>query len=153
MFILTARIPKKKLITGSAAVLCCCAVAAALLLLTGGHSVAVSAQAEKVRSNDDRLAYFSSLGWQTSPLPIRTEELLVPDKFDDSYTEYLALQSQQGFDLTALCGKRVKCYTYELTNHPGDVPAQISILVYRDRVVGGQIQGSDGSFVLPLVGA
>lgn len=52
------------------------------------------------------------------PQPIATEELLIPETFDESYTGYLKLQSDQGFALTQYCGKRVKRYTYQLTNYP-----------------------------------
>ena len=57
-----------------------------------------------------------------------------------SYEEYLALQQSQGFDLTELCGKRVKRCTYELTNYPtGETGVQISLLIYKNKVVGGEV--------------
>ena len=78
--------------------------------------------------------------------PIATEELLVPGQFDDSYTDYLKLQEDQGFDLARYCGKRIKRYTYQLTNYPSrDEPMQIALLIYKNRVIGGQIQSSSGS--------
>ncbi len=149
MFIVTARLPKKKLLAGSATVLGCFAVVAAALVLTlGGRAVAASAEVKNIRTNDDRLAYLGGLGWQVSPQPIATEELLIPEKFDDSYADYLKLQADQGFDLNQYCGKRVKRYTYQLTNYPGqDEPVQVALLIYKNRVVGGQIQSSSGSFV------
>ena len=42
--------------------------------------------------------------WQTSSQPIATEELLIPEEFDESYTGYLQLQADQGFDLTQYKG-------------------------------------------------
>ena len=149
MFIVTARLPKKKLLAGSATVLGCFAVVAAALVLTlGGRAVAASAEVKNIRTNDDRLAYLGGLGWQVSPQPIATEELLIPEKFDDSYADYLKLQADQGFDLNQYCGKRVKRYTYQLTNYPGqDEPVQVALLIYKNRVVGGQIQSSSGSFL------
>lgn len=149
MIIVTARIPKKRLLAGAATALCCCAVVAAALILTlGGRAVTVSAEVKNIRTNDDRLAYLSGLGWQVSPQPIATEELLIPAEFDDSYAGYLKLQEDQGFNLAQYCGKRVKRYTYQLTNYPAqDEPVQIALLVYKNRVVGGQIQSSSGSFL------
>lgn len=149
MFIVTARLPKKKLLAGSATVLGCFAVVAAALVLTlGGRAVAASAEVKNIRTNDDRLAYLGGLGWQVSSQPIATEELLIPEQFDDSYAGYLKLQEDQGFDLTQYQGKRVKRYTYQLTNYPGQTePVQISLLIYKNRVVGGQIQSSSGSFL------
>ena len=149
MFIVTARLPKKKMLAGGFTALCCCAaVAAALLLTLGGRAVTASAEVKNIRTNDDRLAYLGGLGWQVSPQPIATEELLIPKEFDDSYAGYLKLQEDQGFDLTQYRGKRVKRYTYQLTNYPTqDEPVQIALLIYKNRVVGGQIQSASGSFL------
>ena len=153
MLIVTARLPKKKLLAGAATALACLVVVAAALVLTvGGRAVAASAEVKNIRSNDDRVAYLNSLGWQVSQQPIATEELLIPEEFDESYAGYLKLQSDQGFDLGQYCGKRVKRYTYQLTNYPTqDEPVQIALLVYKNRVVGGQIQSASGSFLHGLV--
>lgn len=61
-----------------------------------------------IKSNEDRIVFLSGYGWEVSQDPLSTEELLIPKEFDDSYTDYLALQSEQGFDLTKYQGKRVK---------------------------------------------
>ena len=148
MIIFTARIPKRRLLAGASAALCCVFAVLAFALTLGGRAVAASAEVKNVRDNDDRLAYLNGLGWQTSSQPIATEELLIPEEFDESYTGYLQLQADQGFDLTQYKGRRVKRYTYQLTNYPAqDEPVQISLLIYKNRVVGGQIQSSSGSFL------
>lgn len=154
MFIVTARVPRRRLLAGAVTVLCCClAVATALVLTLGGRAVTAAAEASNIRSNEDRIAYLNELGWQVSETPITTEELLIPERFDESYNDYLALQSGQGFDLTRYCGKRIKRYIYEVTNYPDpEAGAQAALLVYRNRVIGGQLQAADGSFVLPLSG-
>lgn len=148
MFIITARLPKKQLLAAGAAALCCVFAALAFAFTLGSRAVAVSAEVKNVKDNDDRLSYLSGLGWQVSEQPIATEELLIPQEFDDSYQGYLKLQADQGFDLTQYRGKRVKRYTYQLTNYPTqDEPVQIALLIYKNRVVGGQIQSSSGSFL------
>lgn len=148
MFIVTARLPKKRLLAGAVA-LCCCGLAVLALAFTlGGRAVAVSSEVKNIKDNDDRLAYLNGLGWQVASQPIATEELLIPEQFDDSYADYLKLQEDQGFDLTQYQGKRVKRYTYQLTNYPTrSEPVQIALLIYKNRVVGGQIQSSSGSFI------
>ena len=89
------------------------------------------------------MAYLESYGWQVSADPIAVEELLIPDEFDETYDQYLALQSEQGFDLTKYQGKRVKRYTYEITNYPtGETGVQVGILVYKNTVVGGEVLSS-----------
>ena len=148
MIIFTARIPKRRLLAGTSAALCCVFAVLAFALTLGGRAVAASAEVKNIKDNDDRLAYLSGLGWQTSSQPIATEELLIPEEFDESYTGYLQLQADQGFDLTQYKGRRAKRYTYQLTNHPSpDEPVPISLLIYKNRVVGGQIQSSSGSFL------
>ena len=148
MIIFTARIPKRRLLAGTSAALCCVFAVLAFALTLGGRAVAASAEVKNIKDNDDRLAYLSGLGWQTSSQPIATEELLIPEEFDDSYAGYLKLQEDQGFDLGRYRGKRIKRYTYQLTNYPAqDEPVQIALLIYKNKVVGGQIQSSSGSFL------
>lgn len=153
MFVVTAKVPRKKLLAGSVTVLCCCLAAAAVLILTmGRHTVTASAEASGVRSNEDRIAHLRELGWEVEETPV-VEELLIPDSFDESYDSYLALQAAQGFDLTGYAGRRIKRYTYEVTNysdrHSG---VEAVLLICRSKVIGGQLQAADGSFVLPLTG-
>lgn len=88
--------------------------------LLGGRGAAASAAVSPkgVRTNEDRIAYLESYGWSVSSDPIAVEELIIPEQFDETYSQYLELQASQGFDLTDYCGKRVKRYTYEITNYP-----------------------------------
>ena len=86
---------------GAITVLCCTvAVITALVLTVGDRTVTVSAEVSNIRNNDDRVTYLAQHGWQVSGDEPHTEELLVPSAFDESYSDYLALQAEQGFDLT-----------------------------------------------------
>ena len=149
MFIYTARIPKKRLLAGGITLLCCCAVLVTALIVTAaGTAVAASAEVKGVRDNEDRIGYLQQLGWQVSDQPMSTEELLVPTEFDDTYSDYLTLQSEQGFDLTQYCGKRIKRYTYEILNYPsGESGVQVSLLVYKNTVIGGEVLSPSGGFL------
>ena len=60
-----------------------------------------------VRSNDDRIAYLQSLGWIVGKEPAAVEDVLIPETFDASYDDYLALQAEMGFDLRDYTGKTV----------------------------------------------
>lgn len=143
MFIFTARVTRRRLIAGAAALVLLCGTAAAVSGLSSDRSVGAAATADapqKVKTNEDRISYLESYGWQVASEPISVEELLIPDEFDDSYAEYLALQESQGFDLTKLCGERVKRCTYEITNYPtGESGVQASLLIYKNKVVGGEV--------------
>lgn len=141
MLIVTAKMPKRKLSLGvaAAALLCCCVIA-----LNFGQAWEASASAlpspKGVKSNQDRVDYLSAYGWQVSGEPVATQELLIPEEMDDSYTEYLALQNGQGFDLQKYAGKRVKRYTYEVLNYPtGETGVQANLLICKNTVVGGEV--------------
>ena len=143
MLIVTAKVPRRKLALGAAAaaLLCCCAIA---LNLGGAASREASASASPnpkgVKSNEDRIEYLESYGWEVAEQPLATQELLIPEEMDDSYSEYLALQSEQGFDLSKYAGKRVKRYTYEITNYPtGETGIQANLLLYKHTVIGGEV--------------
>ena len=146
MLIVTAKLSRRKLALWGAAVLglLCCA----LLLGSGRGQPALGVEPAAVnpvgiKTNDDRIRFLSDLGWQVAPEPAAVEELLLPSEFDDSYRDYLALQTEQGFDLTRLAGKRLKRYTYQVTNYPGDAgDVQVNLLIYKNSVVGGEVLSS-----------
>lgn len=143
MLIVTARVPRRKLALGvaAAALLCCAALVFNLSTPAIQQTAAAAAPSPKgVKSNEDRVAYLEGYGWTVREEPLATEELLIPQEMDESYDDYLALQSSQGFDLGDYAGKRVKRYTYEITNYPtGEQGVQANLLIYKNRVVGGEV--------------
>jgi hypothetical protein len=91
------------------------------------------------------VAYLQTHGWLVSEEPASVEEVLIPETFDASYDEYLALQSSQGFDLTQYAGKTVKRYTYQVSNYPGlKENIWASLLIYKRTVIAGEIYCSQG---------
>ncbi len=143
MLIMTAKLPKRKLTLGvaAAALLCCCAIALNFgQALTREASASAIPSPKGIKSNQDRIDYLSAYGWQVEEEPIATQELLIPEEMDESYDDYLALQSQQGFDLQKYAGKRVKRYTYEILNYPtGEAEVQVNLLIRKNTVVGGEV--------------
>ena len=143
MFIFTARLNRKRLAAAAAALVVLCG--AALALGTPNADTAADAPVPpsppaKMKTDEDRIAFLESFGWQINPEPVSVEEMLIPETFDESYAEYLTLQQSQGFDLTEYSGKRVKRYTYTITNYPtGESGVQVSILIYKNKVVGGEV--------------
>ena len=133
----------------AAAVVCGVLVAAAGLLGGRGAAASAAVSPKGVRTNEDRIAYLESYGWSVSSDPIAVEELIIPEQFDETYSQYLELQASQGFDLTDYCGKRVKRYTYEITNYPtGESGIQAGLLVYKSTVIGGDVLSAQlGGFI------
>ena len=142
MLIVTAKVPRRKLAlsVAAAALLCCAALVMTLVPPAVRQTAATGPEMKKVKTNEDRVAYLEHYGWQVSQEPSATEELQIPEEFDDSYTEYLALQSGQGFDLEKYAGKRVKRYSYEILNYPtGESGVIANLLLYKNTVVGGEV--------------
>ena len=141
MFIITARVRKGPILAVAAAA----AVVWGTLRAAagrGGQDTAVSGVVSPtgIKTNEDRVAYLESYGWQVSQEPTAVEELLIPETFDESYTQYLDLQTAQGFDLTDYQGKRVKRYTYAINNYPtGETGIQAGLLIYKNTVIGGDV--------------
>lgn len=143
MLIVTAKLSRRKLTLWGAAVLglLCCA----LLLGSGRGQPTIGVESAAVnpkgiKTDADRIRFLSDYGWQVDSDVLAVEELLVPKEFDDSYRDYLALQVQQGFDLTACAGKRVKRYTYQITNYPtGEADVRVNLLIHKNTVVGAEI--------------
>lgn len=150
MLIITAKVRRGRIaaVAAAAAVVCGILVTAGL---QGGRSAAASAvvSPKGVKTNEDRVAYLESYGWAVSAEPISVEELIIPEEFDETYTQYLALQEGQGFDLTDYRGKRVKRYTYEVTNYPtGEAGVQAGLLIFRNTVIGGDVLSAQlGGFI------
>ncbi|MCI2105217.1 MAG: DUF4830 domain-containing protein [Intestinimonas sp.] len=148
MFIWTAKLHRGKLILGVVMLVAICgavAILGGLHAALGADTASASAKASPkgVKTNEDRVAYLQSYGWLVSDEPLAVEELLIPEQFDETYDQYLKLQSDQGFDLTKYAGKRVKRYTYQVLNYPtGETGVQAGLLIYKDTVVGAEIMSS-----------
>ena len=144
MLILTAKVPRRMLrrVAVLAAALCCTLAVFLAVGRTGSSPVSADAHPDPkgVKSAADRVASLEAWGWQVLPEPLSVQELVIPAEMDDSYQEYLSMQTQQGFDLAKYAGKRVKRYTYQVTNYPtGEDGVQAGLLICRNTVVGGEV--------------
>lgn len=142
MFIITAKLPRRRLALGvSLVALLCCGVLSTVQSPSATQAVAESSPVHTgVSSAQDRLDYLASWGWQVEETPLSIEELLIPEVLDDSYASYITLQQSQGFALDALTGERVKRYSYTVTNYPtGEEGVQLNLLIHNNTVVGGEV--------------
>ena len=142
MVIMSAKVSKRKLLTF---VVAAAAIAVLLVvLLTGGNEP--SAPPEEAGpsldagTNEERIAFLSSFGWTVDDAPVETQEVRVPQEFNDVFTRYNQLQQSQGFDLTELSGKTLRRYVYAINNYPGGMEdCYATVLVYKNRIVGGDV--------------
>jgi hypothetical protein len=99
---------------------------------------------DKIKTNEDRIAFLSQFGWETVQTPAEEATLTLPGEFDKVMKTYNEIQKQQGLDLSRYKGKSITRYTYEITNYPnysGKVLA--NVIVYKNRVIGGDICSTD----------
>ena len=144
MLIVTAKLPRRKLVLGflAAAALCGCTLLANTKPPQPVREVQATAAVSPkgIKTPEDRIAYLAQYGWQVDPEPLSVQELLIPKQFDESYAEYLSMQTAQGFDPESYAGKRVKRYTYAITNYPtGEQDVQVNLLLFKNTVIGGEV--------------
>ena len=140
MVIMTAKVSKSKLIAISLLVF-----VAVILLVLGLSSSAQEAPAvpSEIKTNDDRIAYLGSFGWEVCEEPKQTQEVRIPTEPSEVFERYNDLQISQGFDLHEYSGKSVKRYVYEITNYPNSEDTYYAtLLIYKNAVIGGDVCSS-----------
>ena len=97
-----------------------------------------------VKTNEDRIEFLKQFGWEVKPEAKESVEVTIPSEFEKIFTGYNEIQKRQGLDLSDYKKKKVTRYTYEVTNYEGaEGTVYANILVYRNRVIGGDICSAD----------
>lgn len=145
MMIVSAKVSKRKLLTG---VLVAVGVILLLVFLCGRADADGSEAPEdtitvqEVATNQQRLAFLNAFGWEVSETPEETQEVRIPETFNEVFTRYNQLQQSQGYDLEPYAGKAVKRYVYRIHNHPGGADYFATLLISKDEVIGGDVTGT-----------
>lgn len=99
---------------------------------------------EKIRSNEDRIAFLAQFGWQVEETPRESANVAIPAEFDKVFAAYNELQRAQGLDLSKYASRTVERYTYRVTNYEGyDGEVFANLLICRGRVIGGDVCSAD----------
>ena len=115
---------------------------------SGNAQQQVSVSYGKIKTNEDRIRFLSQFGWEVDAQPLEEKEVVIPAEFDKIFAGYNQIQRAQGLDLGKYKKKKLMRYTYNVTNYDGEGTVYANLLVYRNRVVGGDICSSDaGGFV------
>ena len=85
----------------------------------------------KISGEEKGASYLASLGWKVALPAVNRETVLIPEKFNDVFNKYNALQQSQGYDLETYAGKEVELYTYQVTNHESDDTVYAQLYVYK----------------------
>ena len=146
MVIVSAKISKRKLLLGLIAAV---AVIVLLAVLIGqsNEPTNMSDTQETVRtldggSNEERLEFLKSYGWEVEDDPKQTQEVRIPQEFNEVFTRYNNMQQEQGFDLSEYAGKTAKRYVYAVTNHPAGDNYYATVLVHKNKIIGGDVTNS-----------
>lgn len=149
MVIMTAKVSKSKLIAIALIVLV--AVILLVVCLTNSEKSGSAPAAEntaqaapsELKTNDDRVAYLASYGWEVAQEPVQTQEVRIPTEPSEVFERYNDLQVSQGFDLHNYAGKSVKRYVYQISNYPDTEDTYYAtLLVYKNAVIGGDVSSS-----------
>ena len=135
--VMTAKVDFKKIVIGLVAV---AAVIVALILVFGGGKDAEPTATGTVSSNDARVQFLKSFGWEVSTSPTESSQVKIPAESTEIYDRYNALQKSQGYDLAPYAGKTVMRYVYKINNFPGATePVYATLLVYKNQIIGGDV--------------
>ena len=94
--------------------------------------------------------YITSFGLEIGE--VKTDEVTIPDVFNDVYNNYNDIQKSQGFDLTMYKGEKVSRYTYRVLNyHIPDINVFAEVLLFDKKVIAADIYTTEvDGFIKPL---
>ena len=99
-----------------------------------------------IKGAEDVVSFLSQFGWKTDSAPVETKTVTIPSEFDKVFSVYNELQKEQGLNLSGYKNKEVTRYTFKVTNYEGyEGTVYANVLVYRHRVIGGDICSADVS--------
>ena len=137
MMVMTAKVDLKKIMLILAGI---AAVIVALILILGGDGEAAATASPSLATNDGRVQFLESFGWDVTTSPVQSTQVKIPEEMSDVFRRYNALQLSQGYDLQSFAGKTVMRYVYEIVNYPGATEKVLAtLLVHRGKVIGGDI--------------
>jgi hypothetical protein len=109
-----------------------------------GNGESVTYSYDKVKDVGDAVEFLAQFGWTVNGATVQTQKVTIPEEFDKVFASYNELQKEQGLDLSKYRKKELTRYTFEITNYNGyDGKVYANVLVYRNKVVGGDICSAD----------
>ena len=102
-----------------------------------------------IASNDDRVQFLASFGWEVVSSPAQTGQVRIPAESSEVFSRYNDLQKSQGYDLSDYQGKTVMRYVYKIKNYPGATePVYATLLISNNRIIGGDITDTSATGVI-----
>lgn len=144
MFICSFKTTKVKLAAGLLVAVAAVGLVVSGVVRSANPAVATAGGINLTAENSQqRVEFLHQFGWEVREDPVEVAEIIIPMEFNAVYESYNKLQVEQGFNLKDFGGKRVKRWTYTVTNYPGyDVDSDCihaNILVCDGKIIGGDI--------------
>ena len=115
------------------------AVVGACIFLRSGGEETEEPQVYLGGTNEERVTFLQSFGWEITVEPAETREVMIPAEFNDVYTTYNVMQKAQGFDLKPYAGQVCTQYKYQINNYPDETEVYATLLVYGGEIIGGDV--------------
>ena len=115
------------------------AVVGACIFLRSGGEETEEPQVYLGGTNEERVTFLQSFGWEITIEPAETREVMIPAEFNDVYTTYNVMQKAQGFDLKPYAGQVCTQYKYQINNYPDETEVYATLLVYGGEIIGGDV--------------
>lgn len=99
-----------------------------------------------VKSVGDAMEFLAQFDLTVNGTTAEVQKVTIPAEFDKIFASYNEIQKAQGLDLSKYKKKELTRYTFEVTNYEGyEGKVYANVLVYRGKVVGGDICSADVS--------
>ena len=145
MLVMTAKVDIKKIAIIAVAIV---AVIVAAVMLFSRNDVSTIGS-NTIASNDDRVQFLASFGWEVVSSPAQTGQVRIPSESSEVFSRYNDLQKSQGYDLSDYQGKTVMRYVYKIKNYPGATePVYATLLISNNRIIGGDITDTSATGVI-----
>ena len=142
MYIVSLKLDKRKILGALAAL--CLAVAVVCVVTPSGASDVLNSNVNTAASSvKDHIDFLSAYGYSVGDKPVQIQEIIIPEQFSEEYEKYNDMQKLSGFDLSKFKSKRVKKYTYKVTDYKdSDDEVVANVIVYNNKVIGGDISST-----------
>ena len=142
MYIVSLKLDKRMILGALAAL--CLAVAVVCVVTPGGASDVLNSNVNTAASSvKDHIDFLSAYGYSVGDKPVQIQEIIIPEQFSEEYEKYNDMQKLSGFDLSKFKSKRVKKYTYKVTDYKdSDDEVVANVIVYNNKVIGGDISST-----------
>lgn len=116
-----------------------------------GKAEQTSAAPISCATPEQRSDYLSSLGWEFEKES--EKQITIPSTFNQVYTDYNAVQKEQGFDLEAFKGRQATLYTYNILNYKGNKNIIVDLIVADGVLIGADLcdPSAENGFLKALI--